>query len=218
VKHPPLGHFYHVYAAGAWEQPVTEHCRALADSGLLTELDTWQVGFVGTAEQIAAVRCTLDVLAPGYEICAEAPEGWEQTTLEPLWKFSRHFDGLISYAHTKGASRSNPVDLMWRRCMTYHAFVNWQRPVEALMNGAAIAGSHWIHGATVDGHISGMFGGNYWWTWSDILRKNPPPDVTSRWHAEHWLGQIGEHTDLHDRICDLNTEAIGRGCPDWYQG
>jgi len=30
----PIRHYYHVYAAGAWMQPVREHVAALAVSGL----------------------------------------------------------------------------------------------------------------------------------------------------------------------------------------
>jgi len=42
-----LSHFYHVYADGAWEAPVTEHLHALTVSGLLDSLDDLFVGIVG---------------------------------------------------------------------------------------------------------------------------------------------------------------------------
>jgi len=215
-----LSHWYHVYADGNWAQPVTEHCQALCKGGLLDALEGWFVGFVGSDDNIAAARCTLDVLAPGYTVVAAAPVGWEQETLEPLWAWTQDHDGLVSYGHTKGSAHPNPINDPWRRCMEYHCFVEWRRPVEALTEGgASIAGSHWIKGgpSSVPGYgTGGMFGGNFWWTRAELLRQNPAPDRTSRMHAEHWLGQLSEVTPLTDAtVCDLNTASIGRGCPDW---
>jgi hypothetical protein len=65
-----------------------------------------------------------------------------------------------------------------------------------------------------------MFGGNFWWARADLVRLNPPPDRDSRYHAEHWLGQLSEVTPLipGETICDLNPNAIGVGCPDYWAG
>lgn len=214
-----LTHFYHVYAAGNWAQPVTEHCKALVDYGLYDELDTFMVGFVGTDEQIAAVRCTLDVLTPNYQVAATASEGWEQVTLNALYDFVQDHDGPVSYAHTKGASRNNAVDLPWRRTMEYHNIVNWQKPVAALEAGAKIAGCYWVQGAPSSrpgfGH-SGMMGGNYWWTTGELLRINVAPDNSCRHAAEHWLGQLSEVTPLtDDTICNMVALPIGDPPPPW---
>ena len=218
-----LAHFYHVYADGHWEQALTEHCYALRHYGLLDALDEWFVGFVGTDENVGYARAILDVNAPGYQVCAVEPQGWEQTTLEPLWHWTRRRrkDWLVSYGHTKGASRFNPVDEPWRQAMTYHCFVDWQRPVAALNDGYPIAGCHWFNGGPSTkpgfGH-GGMFGGNFWWTHSDLLRLNPPPDRISRHHAEHWLGQLCEVTPLTEMtIVDLNPGPIGRVGPNWLE-
>lgn len=220
-------HFYHVYAAGNWPQIVTEHCHALTDYGLYDELDTFMVGFVGSDEQIAAVRCTLDVLVPKYEVCATAATGWEQVTLNPLYRFVQDHDGPISYAHTKGSSRNDPVDEPWRRTMEYHCFVNWQRPVEAVRSGDVIAGCYWLAGATPSGAgvrwkngvptggigPGGIFGGNFWWTTCELLRRNMPPDDTSRHAAEHWLGQLLPLTGA--KTYNMLEFPIGRPPPAW---
>lgn len=212
-------HAYHVYAAGNWAQPVTEHCRALVDYGLYDELDTFMVGFVGTDEQIASARSTLDALTPNYQVAGTAATGWEQVTLNPLYEFVQDHDGPVSYAHTKGASRRDPVDLPWRRMMEYHNFVTWWRPVAALAAGAAIAGCYWVQGGPSSkpgfGH-GGMFGGNYWWTTTELLRRNAPPGMESRFAAEHWLGQLSEVTPLTDEtICNLVSLPIGDHPPPW---
>ena len=212
MAHPPLFHAYHVFADGDWAAPVTEHCDALTRFGLYDELETLMVGFVGTPENITAVRKTLDVLVPKYEVCAEVPHGWEQETLTPLWEFTKTRDGLVSYAHTKGASRPDRIQRPWRRSMTYYNFVQWECPVEALQTGYLVAGCHWFYGGLEINPVSGtggMFGGTYWWTHCELLRKNQAPGRASRFEAEHWIGQITEHTPLTpDLICDMNPGKI----------
>lgn len=212
-------HAYHVFAAGNWARPVTEHCKALVDYGLYDVLDTFMVGFVGTDAEIAAVRCTLDVLTPNYQVAATASEGWEQVTLNALYDFAQDHDGIVSYSHTKGASRNNPVDLPWRRMMEYHNIVNWQKPVAALEAGASIAGCYWVQGGPSSrpgfGH-GGMFGGNYWTTTCELLRQNVAPDNGCRHAAEHWLGQLSEVTPLvDDTIYNMVALPIGDPPPAW---
>lgn len=201
---------------------VTEHCQALTVTGLLDELTSWHIGFVGTDENVAAVRSTIDVLAPGYEICAQVPEGFEQETLDPLYTFVQDHDGLVAYAHTKGAGRPDWIQTPWRREMDYHCFVDWRTPVSALMSGKTIAGSHWICGgpsSIPEFGTGGMFGGNFWWTHCEMLRRNVPPDRTSRFCAEHWIGQMSEYTPITPAtIQDLNTQDIGNGYQaDWVE-
>lgn len=216
-----LHHFYHVYADGNWAEPVTEHCDALRRFGLFDALDSWHVGFVGSPSNVEAVRATLDTLAPGYDVAAVAESGWEQETLEPLWKWCQANDGAVLYCHTKGASRADPIDRPWRRCMTYEVVVNWQRPVQLLEAGAVAAGSHWMTAAESiagpDYGVSGMFGGNFWWARCESVRVNCPPGRGSRFEAEHWLGQLSEVTPFRYGIelHDLNGVAPGCGTEGW---
>lgn len=207
-----IHHFYHCFAAGNWAQAVTEHCDALTRFGLYDVLDTLQVGFVGTDAEIDAVRSTLDVLVPRWQECGRAEAGWEQVTLEPLHAFVQDHDGLVSYGHTKGASRSNPIDQPWRRAMIYHNFVDWRRPVVALMLGKSIAGCHWHKGgpSSIPGFgTGGMYGGNFWWTRAELLRQNVPPGRESRFAAEHWLGQLSEVMPItSETIEDLHPGMI----------
>lgn len=232
TDHPPLHHFFHCFASGDWAQPVTEHFEALTRYGLLNDLATIHVGYVGTPDQIAAARCTVEHYAPTIDTVAESPSGWEQETLDPLYRFVQDHDGLVSYAHTKGASRRNPIDTPWRRMMTYHCFVDWQHPVAALEQGKAIAGCYWLRGSTPLGsrvrwrngvpvvtepQPGGIFGGNFWWTHAELLRRNVPPDGSSRHAAEHWLGQLSDEITLDDEaICNMRSFPIGESPPDWW--
>jgi hypothetical protein len=216
-----LHHFFHVYADGNWAEPVTEHCDALVRFGLFDALSSWHVGFVGTQANVGAARATLDALAPGYTVAGWAETGWEQETLEPLWKWCRRHSGAVLYCHTKGASRSDPIDRPWRRCMTYEVVVNWQRPVAALEAGAKVAGSYWHTAAeSIAGPeygVSGMFGGNFWWARCDAIRQNCRPGRENRFEAEHWLGQLSEVTPLvyGTDLIDLNCGSVATGTEAW---
>lgn len=207
-----LHHFYHVYADGAWYDPLVEHIDALTRFGLYDALNTLHFGIVGRSDAISDVKRIIAERIACFEVCAEVPTGWEQETLEPLWKFTQSNDGLVSYAHTKGASRSNPIDHPWRRSMEFFNFVHWQRPVEALTNGYLVAGCHWFYGGLDQNPVygtGGMFGGTFWWTHCHLLRQNAAPGRASRYEAEHWIGQITEHTPLlPELICDMNPGAI----------
>jgi hypothetical protein len=206
----PLHSFYHVYADGDWRTPVIEHFDALTRTGLLKKLTSLHVGFVGSPANVKAVRDVLD--GYDYECCAEAETGWEQVTLRPLWEFTQDHEGLVSYAHTKGAANFNPINDPWRRSMEWYCFVNWGRPVDALHEGKYIAGCHWICGgpSPIRGFgTGGMFGGNYWWTRCDLLRQNTPPGMQSRYAAEHWLGQLSQIMPLVPAtIYDMNPTTI----------
>lgn len=208
MTRPSMSHWYHVFADGAWQQPVTDHCEALVRYGLAAELDSVHVGYVGTPENIAAAHCTIEHYLPGYRRCAESASGWEQETLDPLYDWVQDHDGLVSYAHTKGAANYAPINDGWRRDMEHHCVVEWRQPVEALTGcGMSIAGAHWYQGgpSSVPGFgTGGMFGGNYWWTRADLLRRNVPPGRESRFAAEHWLGQLSEVMPITaETICDL---------------
>lgn len=215
-----MWHWYHVYAAGSCLLPLTEHCRALTQYGLFDELDGMFVGFVGSDAEVALARSTLDVLVPKWQEVARAETGWEQVTLDAMYAFVQDHDGPVSYAHTKGASRNEGVDLQWRRGMTYHNIVTWSRAIEALNQGRTIVGCNWISGApsSTPGYgVSGMFGGNFWWTRAEHLRRNVPPGHESRYAAEHWLGQLSEVMPLtvDGTIEDLCPQVIWTPSPEW---
>jgi hypothetical protein len=218
-----MTHWYHIYADGNWLTPVHEHVAALERGGLLGELELFAVGMVGSPDNCDAVVATLDQIAPSYTVVAMEPVGWEQVTLNALYEWVRDENegGLVAYGHTKGASRNDPIDQPWRRAMEYFCFLEWRRPVEALMGGAAIAGCYWHQGGespTPGYGFGGMFGGNFWWTHAEHLARSCPPGQETRHHAEHWLGQLSEYTTPLNAatICDLTPGAyVGQGAPDW---
>ena len=80
-----LAHFYHVYADGAWQEPVAEHLAALEASGLGAALDYKAAGVVGSP---ANCQEAIDALGPGWQIAATAAAGFEQVTLAALHAFA----------------------------------------------------------------------------------------------------------------------------------
>jgi len=189
-----ITHFYHVYADGHWREPVKEHVDALIRYGLADQMLYMYVGFVGTrqnCEEAASYIADRGILV--YPLDAE-PEGWEQVTMKYIPQLMDA--GPVLYAHTKGAYDPSPINIKWRKSMTYHSVVTWERAVNALVDeDYDTAGSHWL---TADDGRS-FYGGTFWWANPDYIRRLPPLEYDSRWSAEHWIGQASPN-----KVFDLN--------------
>lgn len=215
----PLHHFYHVYADGDWGEAVRDHFDALQRFGLHDALDALMIGFVGCPDNIERVKVQLQVLGVNYTTAVEVAAGWEQVTLQKLHEFTRENKGLVSYAHTKGASHPEPITRVWRRSMEYFNFVRWENMVSHLEHGAKIAGCHWLPAARAENPVwgsSGFFGGTYWWSHCSVLAESPLIDHATRHSAEHWIGQISEVQDLSPQfIYDANPQNIAPDTLIW---
>jgi hypothetical protein len=179
-----LAHFYHVYADGAWQAPVTEHLAALDEYGLGKALDYKAAGVVGSP---ANCQAAIETLGPGWQIAATAGTGAEEVTLRKLHAFAAQ-DGTVLYAHTKGAYRLVPSNVLWRRRMTEYAVGMWERCVAALQDGCDCAGPHWITPDRFEVPAP-FFAGNFWWARLDFLRRLPAPAGPDRYAAERWIGE-----------------------------
>ena len=176
-----LHHFYHVYADGWWETPVTEHFDALVRFGLYDRLATLRVGFVGTPDNVQRAKDFITSLNVTYEVAAETSEGWEQTTQISM-EYYNFVRWEVAVAHLDSGKKI--VGCHW-------------------FNGGPAENPEWGHG--------GMFGGTYWWTTCAILRQNVRPTTDHRFAAEHWIGQLSEVMDLTHAtyIADMNPLPIG---------
>lgn len=184
-----IHHFYHIYADGQWMQPVSEHVRALK-MGLIDNLDTFAIGLVGSDENRRAVIEYLKSEGIRYEVYAEALDGWEQVTQLKMWEFCQNNEGLMLYAHSKGASNPSDVNIRWRRSMIYWNVIRWQDCVEKLKEYETV-GSHWIYPTiSMPEHIYGnpMYGGNFYWARCELIRTWMRPTVEHRHAAEGWIG------------------------------
>lgn len=169
--------FYHVYADGAWQEPIAEYLEALRASEFP---GTLHVGLVGTPEQRAAA---LDALGDVH-VAAEADSGFEQVTLAPLYEYAQEHEDVILYSHTKGASDPAPWKIAWRHSMTEHVIARWENALRGIEAGADLAGAHWIDDGTPP-----HFSGNYWMASASYLRTLPPCPTGDRMDAEFWVGQ-----------------------------
>lgn len=204
-----LAHFYHIWADGAWQEPVAGHLAALETSGLDAALDVRYAGIVGSpANRQAAIAA----LGPDWQIAAVADAGYEQVTLRELHSFAA-LDGKVFYAHTKGASDPNRRNTLWRRRMTWACASRWERAVAAL-DTHDCAGPHWLTAERYWGCASPpwkcWFGGNFWWANLSYLRQLPVPDGTDRYAAERWIGENGEPS-----VLDLLPGRPQDGLEEW---
>lgn len=201
-----LHHFYHIYSKGKWETPVEDHIRALKQYGLYNKLTSFNIGIVGPQETREAVKSFLNSKEIKYNICIEVEDGWEQETLEELWKFSKNNDGYALYAHTKNAVNINPLHVAWRRSMTYYNIVTWQNCIKLLDSGYSGVGCHYLMiDNKLEERMHGFYAGTYWWSKMKYLREFPLPARNNRYDAEGWIGflkstveNMGEQFLMHD--------------------
>jgi len=198
-----LHHFYHVYATGDWEEPLTEHLAMLGSSGLGGELRTLNVGIVGPKRKRDAVKMMLAHMAHvhlRFDIVAEEDDGWEQVTMIPLSHFVQRVEGAILYAHTKGAGDPTPINIAWRRSMTKAVVRDWRKCISILdgtysssgptRKDIEAVGCHWLTPEAYPALVGvPYFGGTFWWARTEFLRMLPEPSMESRYEAEAWLGR-----------------------------
>jgi hypothetical protein len=189
-------HFYHIYAEGNWKDPIDQHVKALKKSGLYEVIKTLKIGLVGRPERIQLVKDYLLSMDINFEVVAESPTGWEQTTQIPLRDFAQSNDGYVLYAHTKGAHSQQHPNIPWRETMIHFNVLKWEECIEALKDHDT-AGCFWIPSAPNSpehsGH-NGFYGGTFWWTTLKFIRTLPEPMLDHRWRAEGWIG-IRQHVD-----------------------
>ena len=189
-------HFYHVYAAGAWAEPVNEHIAALVGAGFSGQIT---VGLVGPPADRAVARKRLaSRLAALYDSPVDWVEqdvGYEQVTLAALrdWVRASSGDAAVLYAHTKGAHDNSEWNSCWRRSMTRRVVGDWRRCVGILSGGYDTVGCHWLtsEDSVPPSHLVELpfYGGNFWWATADYLRRLPSVAMDSRFDAETWIGR-----------------------------
>jgi hypothetical protein len=185
MRMPPVHHYYHIYADGAWEEPVREHTDALRLSGLEDYPEfRFRIGLVGKTENVQRVKDYLHSKGVAWDLLGSSEEGWEQLTLAALARDCQHHEGFAFYAHTKGAHTPSRFNTAWRKRMTYFNVIMWKEAVASL-NHASAYGCHWME---LDG--SWIFGGNFWWTHMEHLRLLGPVSMENRWKAEEWVGHL----------------------------
>jgi hypothetical protein len=200
-----LAHFYHVWADGAWQDPLAEHLAALKASGLGAALDYKAAGIVGRPANCQAAIAELG----GWQIAATAAAGHEEVTLRKLHAFAA-LDGKAFYAHTKGAADPSRRNILWRRRMTYYCAGKWEQAVAAL-DEHDCAGPHWLTAERYWGcpvpPWRCWFGGNFWWANLSFLRRLAPLADGDRWEAERWIGASGP-VDAHNMLPVLPDDGL----------
>jgi hypothetical protein len=201
-----VAHFYHLYAAGRWREPVTEHLAALSRVGFDNPL---YAGLVGSRAQRAVARDALAQAGRSVVIVAEADDGWEQVTLCLAHRWARENDGAVLYAHTKGAYSPGAFQDAWRRSMTSALLSDLEGNLKLLEAGYEAIGSHWLtpeefppERRHTDGRwtTTPYFGGNFWLATAAFLRTLPEPALESRHDAEVWLGRGSRRPRVHDLV------------------
>lgn len=190
-----INHFYHIYCDNHWLEAVEEHVKALKEHDLINNISKIYIGLVGTEENRSILKDYLNNNSINYIVVDEQEDAWEQMTMNKLYEFSLLNDGLIFYAHTKGAYNFTPINISWRSSMCYFNVVKWKDAVSHFEKGVDTVGCHWCHNA--------FWGGTYWWAKAEYIRTLGYPLTDNRWRAEEWIGA------KQPKIFDMNP-----GWPD----
>ena len=192
-----IRHFYHVFAGGAWSEPVREH---IMEFGRARFEGAITVGLVGRQADRDRAREMISLRLSGWDLPVpdtwiEAPAGFEQVTLTALRDYAAgcEQEEAILYAHTKGAYNFDPVNAPWRRSMTKYTVGGWRDCVKLLEDGYDTAGCHWLtrekyHNPPDFLWPVSHYSGNFWWARTGYLRQLPPLADDDRWAAERWIG------------------------------
>jgi hypothetical protein len=184
----PVAAFYHVWAPGRWQEPLTEFLGALSDSSFDGPL---HVGIVGNFAERAAVQVFLD------RDCEFIPSrnGWEQITLDAVRDYAQQTSGAVLYAHTKGAYNPSKRQEEIRTVLHDQVVRQWRQNVVQLADHDVV-GYGWTKG------YQAFFQGNFWVANCSYLRSLPVCSRVSRFRAEGWLG-LGD-----PQVYDLSPEKI----------
>src|SRR5579859_3221062 len=204
-------HFYHLHAAGYWQEPASEHFRALRNSQFTGSVE---VGLVGSSDECKEAKHWLSKEWPEANICAEARVGYEQVTLNALRLYARSEYGCaehVFYAHTKGANHPTPLRTSWRRGMTEQCVGRWQ-VCRALLTDYYAVGCHWLTPEMSPGLITTpMFAGNFWWTTTSYIRMLPGLYFDDPYAAEGWIGKAS--SKVYDLKPGLPDGMLGLATP-----
>lgn len=177
-----VAHFYHVWADGHWEMPLQEHLVYLRYYGYDAPL---YIGNVGRSENREKVREALDGFS--YEEIT-ASGGHEYITLNAAHTYAQDHDGVVIYAHTKGATGINEhLMTPWRRIMLDVVIGNWRDTDDVLADYDVFG---WAWGDERIGWPTGEAGflGNFWIARCDYVRTLPRCSPLRRGGNEIWLG------------------------------
>lgn len=170
-------HFYHIWADGKWQVPLSEHIDALLRSNLINNIYSFQVGIVGKPENREQVKSYLNKRNIDFFICKEIDLGSEHETLDEIINLEDNDDSAyILYAHTKGSYNDQKFEHDWRQNMTDLLIHRWEECVNQLSFNTIVGPSYSTNHGSMKfplkiaypqgkSHASyGHFNGNFWWS------------------------------------------------------
>jgi hypothetical protein len=196
MTYTKVHHFYHIWADGNWQSPLSEHISALKESEIVSILSSCNFGIVGNQKNREEVKKFLDKHSKfdareekflegkkiNYTICNEVDFGFEQETMDKILDIDDE-DALILYAHTKGSYNDTRFEHEWRQSMTNDLVNHWAECLYHLESHAAV-GCHYTtlqeNGPICSGAVvkkeRGLFYGNFWWAHLRYLKAIGKPD------------------------------------------
>jgi hypothetical protein len=171
-----INHLYHIWADGLWQGVVEEHISALKNSKLLEKIDFFYVGIVGEEKNRLDVKNFLNNKNVNFIIINECETGFEQETLNAA--LGKKFEGLLFYAHTKGAFRTSNFENVWRGYLNQYLIFDWKSCFDLLSKYSMVGCEYVIYKDKKEVvydtniyHDHGVYYSNFWWTHGEYLEN-----------------------------------------------
>lgn len=178
--------FYHVWAEGQWETPLSEWMDALARSSFHGPVFLGVVGPAYRRQDVMRKVKNLDC-----SVVTHAATGYEWVTLECVAAYAKVYEGAILYAHTKGASDPSELNRRWRWSMTEKLLQDFDANLRKLEE-VDVVGSHWLDESYPEYKFREewpppFFAGNFWVARASYLRKLGQVSRETRFKSESWV-------------------------------
>lgn len=202
----PIRGWLHVACMHGGDLIAAEMHGRLKQSGLLHKSTRVEVSLVGDEGCRRRLRSNIFDVDSRYRVGVDHSDLslYEWPSLIEMWREARSQDFYAYYVHTKGASNCRPDVPQyiqgnlrnWRDCMSHFVIGEHETALSALAGGYDASGA--LYYPCVNPGIGGMFGGNFWWTTSEHLRRLPDPrglagsSGEARMRAESWLCSLDD--------------------------
>lgn len=190
-------HFYHIWADGNWQIPVSEHLEYLKKSNIL-DVATLKIGLVGKIENRDAVKDFIKSYNIKFDICAEKELGYEEVTIDSIVDLEDD-DAYILYMHSKGSFNDVAYEHHWRRNMTETLVLQWNYCLDLLKDHYLVGFDYTLKKDFINNTVPVTFSIN-----GSVNKPNGTINSNFWWSCLRYLKPLGKASDY--KILDDNHE------------
>lgn len=183
--------FWHICAINNWVEIVDDQFLTLQRSGLLNDCEEILVTFLGNRKYAdCLLKKNEKIRLKNFH---EDIKKYERICINDIGEWSKINDSLVFYFHTKGVSKPEFKENIWkwRKMMEYFLIDGYKSCLEHLQNNDVVGLS--LCNVGTEASIFGEshkwhFSGNFWWSKTEYIKKLlPVPDIDMSSGGNYWL-------------------------------